>query len=69
MNGHLIHDKGNNTMGERTVFSINDSGLIGYVKNTYIYIHLVVYHYSKEKAMAPHSSTLAWKNPMDEGAW
>ena len=22
-----------------------------------------------EKAMAPHSSTLAWKNPMDEGAW
>ena len=19
--------------------------------------------------MAPHSSTLAWKNPMDEGAW
>ena len=22
-----------------------------------------------EKAMAPHSSTLAWKNPMDVGAW
>ena len=22
-----------------------------------------------EKAMAPHSSTLAWKNPMDIGAW
>ena len=22
-----------------------------------------------EKAMAPHSSTLAWKNPMDKGAW
>ena len=22
-----------------------------------------------EKAMAPHSSTLAWKNPMDGGAW
>ena len=21
------------------------------------------------KAMAPHSSTLAWKNPMDGGAW
>ena len=21
------------------------------------------------KAMAPHSSTLAWKNPMDRGAW
>ena len=22
-----------------------------------------------EKAMAPHSSTLAWKIPMDGGAW
>ena len=22
-----------------------------------------------EKAMAPHSSTLTWKNPMDGGAW
>jgi len=22
-----------------------------------------------EKAMAPHPSTLAWKNPMDRGAW
>ena len=22
-----------------------------------------------EKEMATHSSTLAWKNPMDEGAW
>ena len=22
-----------------------------------------------EKAMAPHSSTLAWKNPTDGGAW
>ena len=22
-----------------------------------------------EKTMAPHSSTLAWKNPMDGGAW
>ena len=22
-----------------------------------------------EKAVAPHSSTLAWKNPMDGGAW
>ena len=22
-----------------------------------------------EKAMAPHSSTFAWKNPMDGGAW
>ena len=25
--------------------------------------------FSSEKAMAPHSSTLAWKNPMDGGAW
>ena len=24
---------------------------------------------SSEKAMATHSSTLAWKNPMDRGAW
>ena len=24
---------------------------------------------TQEKAMAPHSSTLAWKNPMDGGAW
>ena len=22
-----------------------------------------------EKEMATHSSTLAWKNPMDKGAW
>ena len=22
-----------------------------------------------EKVMAPHPSTLAWKNPMDRGAW
>ena len=25
--------------------------------------------FSWEKAMALHSSTLAWKNPMDRGAW
>ena len=25
--------------------------------------------HTREKAMAPHSSTLAWKNPMDGGAW
>ena len=24
---------------------------------------------TSEKAMVPHSSTLAWKNPMDGGAW
>ena len=25
--------------------------------------------YKLKKAMAPYSSTLAWKNPMDRGAW
>ena len=24
---------------------------------------------SLEKEMAPHFSTIAWKNPMDRGAW
>ena len=28
-----------------------------------------IYIYILEKAVAPHSSTLAWKNPMDGGAW
>ena len=28
-----------------------------------------IYAYILEKSMAPHSSTLAWKNPMDGGAW
>ena len=23
----------------------------------------------QEKEIAPHSSTLAWKNPVDRGAW
>ena len=27
------------------------------------------YTQSAEKAMAAHSSTLAWENPMDGGAW
>ena len=26
-------------------------------------------HFWQEKAMAPHSSTLVWKNPMDGRAW
>ena len=26
-------------------------------------------YFLSEKAMATHSSTLAWKNPMDGGAW
>ena len=25
--------------------------------------------HTQEKAMAPYSSTLVWKNPMDGGAW
>ena len=36
------------------------------------HIHIdITYTYvcTLEKAMAPHSSTLAWKNPMDGGAW
>ena len=28
-----------------------------------------IYVESREKAMAPHSSTLAWKIPLDGGAW
>ena len=31
--------------------------------------NLVFLHKKTEKAMAPHSSTFAWKNPMDGGAW
>ena len=30
---------------------------------------LYVALYISEKAMAPHSSTLAWRIPMDRGAW
>ena len=33
-----------------------------YTNSLYLYTHM-------EKAMATHSSTLAWKNPMDGGAW
>ena len=34
-------------------------------------LHFFNHKYSlySEKAMAPHSSTLAWKNPMGGGAW
>ena len=28
-----------------------------------------IFNLYAEKAMAPHSSTLAWKNPTDGGAW
>ena len=31
--------------------------------------HLLTPATGREKAMAPHSSTLAWKSPMDRGAW
>ena len=30
---------------------------------------LIKYRGVTEKVMAPHSSTLAWKNPMGGGAW
>ena len=33
-----------------------------------IFLHITVYKYL-EKEMATHSSILAWKNPMDRGAW
>ena len=32
----------------------------------YIYIYIYIYIYMLEKAMAPHSSTLAWKIPWTE---
>ena len=35
--------------------------------NVFLFFH--PYAHNLEKAVAPHSSTLAWKNPMDEGAW
>ena len=36
---------------------------------TGMFIPFMLYYNRSEKAMAPHSSTLAWKNPMDGGAW
>ena len=41
------------------IFSLwpSNSGLWGFLRE------------ETEKALAPHSSTLAWKNPMDGGAW
>ena len=33
------------------------------------YTSLLVTVYFTEEALAPHSSTLAWKNPIDGGAW
>ena len=35
----------------------------------YTIVNLATAAAAKEKAMATHSSTLAWKNPMDGGAW
>ena len=40
----------------------------GYLLTSYFCIP-VPYDEEVEKAMAPHPSTLAWKNPMDGGAW
>ena len=41
------------------------------IKNYMIYHFHLREHVASllEKAMAPHSSTLAWKIPMDGGAW
>ena len=32
-------------------------------------INIYIVLYISEKAMAPHSSTFAWKIPLDAGAW
>ena len=41
-----------------------------FCKDTIInYFIYQFYYINSEKAMASHSSTLAWKNPMDQGAW
>ena len=34
-----------------------------------LYRYIYKFFLTWAKAMAPHSSTLAWKNPMDGGAW
>ena len=34
-----------------------------------IHVQPLDWEYPLEKAMATHSSILAWKNPMDGGAW
>ena len=48
-----------------------DLQIFMYVYNIYISctIFISLYGTILEKAMAPHSSTLAWKNPMGGGAW
>ena len=33
------------------------------------WVPLLGWEEPQKKAMAPHSSTVAWKNPMDGGAW
>ena len=38
----------------------------GTVSSTYTFSDLVMTHFLSEKAMAPHSSTLAWKIPWVE---
>ena len=43
--------------------------LFFWLNNMYIlllYIYIYIYYYISEKAMAPHSSTLAWKIPWME---
>ena len=45
--------------------SLNTTGIIKFHR----YSFTEFYAATSEKAMAPHSSTLAWKNPVDGGAW
>ena len=40
--------------------------LISFQNSLLTFLFCIVF---SEKAMATHSSTLAWKNPMDKGAW
>ena len=35
----------------------------------FCFVNKIIYTSFSEEAMATHSSTLAWKNPMDGGAW
>ena len=45
------------------------TGLLVLGQGEYSFKFKGTWHRWPEKAMANHSSTLAWKNPMDGGAW
>ena len=42
---------------------------IYYSVPSYVYVFEYIYGHVPQKAMAPHSSTLAWKNPTDGEVW